>query len=153
MEEPPELLPTYSKIEEEMNGGELRRDEVVKLLEIALYMLLRLPESQVRCRQVSSFYLELLDTSFGQAFIESFFTTLRFDESGKNLEAYVGGLNGECGLQEVSMEDAINNVLYLLKEQEKARENEEKEGDKNGNLLFRESGTLLPIAQEMIARF
>lgn len=43
MEEPPELLPTYSKIEEEMNGGELKREEIIKLLEIALYMLLRLP--------------------------------------------------------------------------------------------------------------
>jgi hypothetical protein len=32
VEDPPELLPTYSKIEEEMSGGELRREEVVKLL-------------------------------------------------------------------------------------------------------------------------
>lgn len=32
MEEPPELLPTYSKIEEELSGGELKREEVVKLL-------------------------------------------------------------------------------------------------------------------------
>lgn len=62
-----------------MSGGELRREELVKLLEIALYMLLRLPESQVRCRQISSFYLELLSTSFGQPFLESFFTALRFD--------------------------------------------------------------------------
>lgn len=69
LEEPPELLPTYSKIEEEMSGGELKREEVIKLLEIGLYMLLRLPESQVRCRQISSFYLELLGTSFGQIFI------------------------------------------------------------------------------------
>ena len=85
MEEPPLLLPTYSKIEEELSGGELKREEMVKLLEIALYMLLRLPESQVKCRQISSFYLELLDTSFGQAFLESFFTAIRFDETEKNL--------------------------------------------------------------------
>ena len=26
MDEPPELLPTYSKIEEEMSGGELKRE-------------------------------------------------------------------------------------------------------------------------------
>lgn len=81
-------------------------------------MLLRLPESQVRCRQVSSFYLELLTTSFGQTFIESFFTVLRFDETDKNLEAYAAGLTRECGLQEVSLEDAINNVLFLLRELE-----------------------------------
>lgn len=62
-------------------------------------MLLRLPESQVRCRQVSSFYLELLATSFGQPFLESFFTALRFDEGGRNLETYAGGLGRECGLQ------------------------------------------------------
>lgn len=69
MEEPPLLLPTYSKIEEEMSGGELKREEIVKLLEIALYMLLRLPESQVKCRHISSFYQELLETSFGQTFL------------------------------------------------------------------------------------
>lgn len=85
MEEPPLLLPTYSKIEEELSGGELKREEIVKLLEIALYMLMRLPESQVKCRQISSFYQELLETSFGQTFLESFFTAIRFDETEHNL--------------------------------------------------------------------
>jgi hypothetical protein len=62
-----------------MSGGELKREEIIKLLEIALYMLLRLPESQVRSRQISAFYVELLETSFGQTFLESFFTVIRFD--------------------------------------------------------------------------
>ena len=45
------------------------------------------------------------------------------------------------------MEDAISNVLYLL------REVEEKGAEKRSNVLFKESGTLLPIAEEMISRF
>lgn len=45
------------------------------------------------------------------------------------------------------MEDAISNVLYLLKE------GEERQHDKKSNVLFKESGTLLPIAEEMISRF
>ncbi len=46
------------------------------------------------------------------------------------------------------MEDAINNVLFLLREWE-----EGEDAEKGGNMLFKESGTLLPIAEEMIARF
>lgn len=45
------------------------------------------------------------------------------------------------------MEDAINNVLFLLKQLQ------EKQQDGSGNVLFKESGTLLPIAQEMITQF
>ena len=53
----------------------------------------------------------------------------------------------EVGLQEISMEDAINNVLYLLKEYD------DKSNKNKGNVLFLESGTLLPIAMTMINKF
>ena len=46
------------------------------------------------------------------------------------------------------MEDAINNVLFLLKQLE-----EKQEESNTGNVLFKESGTLLPIAQEIINQF
>lgn len=42
------------------------------------------------------------------------------------------------------MEDAIDNVLYLVGELG---------SQKDGNVLFRESGWLLPIAEEMITTF
>lgn len=49
------------------------------------------------------------------------------------------------------MEDAINNILYLIKEYE---ESDDKDGrESRGNILFRESGSLLPIAEEMIPKF
>jgi len=56
----------------------------------------------------------------------------------------------DIGLQYVSMEDAINNILYLIKEYEQTNVDKENYG---GNMLFKESGTLLPIAEEMILKF
>ena len=41
--EMPGLVPTYSKVEQEISGGELKRDDIIKILEIALYWLLQLP--------------------------------------------------------------------------------------------------------------
>lgn len=49
-------------------------------------MLLQLPESQVHTRHITSFYLEILESNFGQMFLESVFTVIRFDETNKNLE-------------------------------------------------------------------
>ena len=54
----------------------------------------------------------------------------------------------EIGLQSVSMETAVNNVLYLIKEYQD--ENKGKEG--YGNILFKESSALLPIAEYLITK-
>lgn len=49
----------------------------------------------------------------------------------------------------MSMEDAVNNILYLIKEYQDS--NVDKEN--YSNILFKESGMLLPIAEQMITDF
>jgi hypothetical protein len=100
----PELLPTYSKIEEEISGVELKREEIIKILEISLYLLLNMPESQIRTRHVTSFYMDILESNFGQMFLESFMTVIRFDETSKNLEHYLRELNSKGGRVEIGLQ-------------------------------------------------
>jgi hypothetical protein len=38
-----------------------------------------MPESQIRTRHVTSFYMDILESNFGQMFLESFMTVIRFD--------------------------------------------------------------------------
>ena len=108
--------------------------------------MLRLPQSQVKTRHVTSLYIDILQSKFGQMFLESLLTVTRFEEGASGLKGFVQG-EGEIGLQAISMEDAMDNVLYLLGEMA------EKGNKKEGNVLFRESGWLLPIAEEMISSF
>ena len=46
-------------------------------------------------------------------FLESLLTVTRFDEGSSGLKGYLKK-DGYIGLQSISIEDAIDNVLYLL---------------------------------------
>lgn len=65
----PGLLPTYSKVEQEISGSELKRDEILKILEISLYWLFKIPESQLKTKQITAYYLDILQSAnIGQIF-------------------------------------------------------------------------------------
>lgn len=74
------------------------------MLEIALYSLLSLPESQVRTRHVTSLYMDILGSRFGQMFLESLLTVIRFDEGECGLKGVLEGVGHKyIGLQAISM--------------------------------------------------
>ena len=54
-----------------------------------MYWLLNLPESQIKTKQITTYYLEILQSNLGQIFFESFMTVIRYDETSNNLEAYL----------------------------------------------------------------
>ena len=95
--------------------------------------------------------MDILQSNLGQIFFESIMTVVRFEETQNNVEWFVRKIKDkeagrvEIGLQQVSMENAINNVLYLIKEYQSQQE-EREDKDQKGNILFRESHVLLPIA-------